>query len=88
MKVQIHGRSLVVVEGCTALENIVLSCIYSQDYGDEFVHIKQTLLAEMCGCDISSLIRVMKILEDKGLVEATKYKMRNQIKGYKVVLND
>jgi CRP-like cAMP-binding protein len=88
VKVQQHRGSIFIVEDCTPLECIVLSVIHSLDYGEEFVHIKQTLLAEMCGVDVSSMVRVLKILEDKDLLVVTKYKMRNQVKGYKVNLND
>ena len=86
MKIQKHGStgSILVVEGCTALENIVLSVIRSMDYGDEFVHIKTELLAEMTGCDVSSFIRVVKSLETKGLLVCTNFKQRSKVKGYKV----
>ena len=86
MKVQVHRGRFFVIEGCTPLENLIVSVIDSLGYGEEFAHIKQTLLAEMCGIDVSSLIRVMKILEEKNLVQTTKYKIRNQVKGYKVTL--
>jgi Mn-dependent DtxR family transcriptional regulator len=89
MKVRTVTGEIIIVDECTALENLILSVLWSLHKPDEeFCHIKQSEICKILGCNTASFIRATQRLQDTGLIECTKYALRNKVKGYKVVLPD
>jgi DNA-binding MarR family transcriptional regulator len=87
MKVQNIKGNVIFVKGCTPLENLILSVLRSlHEPEKEFVRILQADICKIIGCSQGGLMRSMLNLENIGLIEREPNKLKNQIKGYKVVL--
>ena len=87
LKVHNIPGNIISVSNCTALDNMILSMLWSLHKEDEeFVRILQSEVCEIVGCNPGSMIRSIVRLEKLGLIERAPYKSKNEIKGYKVVL--